>query len=172
MSGMLDKLMEKDSMKFIDQVGEVFKSLPHLPDGIVEFFVKVAPWLALLGAILTLLTGPLAALLGTFASLVTLSPLVLVGTIVTLVLSLAQVVLLFMAFNPLKNRELKGWVYLFWSEMVSVATSVVLAVAWMNFGSLIGTVIGTAIGLYILFEMKSKYGPISEAVTKAKKLAD
>jgi hypothetical protein len=55
MADYTEKLTDAKAMGFIDQVGDVFKGLPHLPASIIEILVKVAPWLALLGGVLGLL---------------------------------------------------------------------------------------------------------------------
>jgi hypothetical protein len=77
-------------------------------------------------------------------------------TIVTTVVTIANSVLLLMAFNPLKNKAMRGWVFLFWSEMLS-AVDIVLSLLQGQTGSLVGGVIGLAIGLYILFEIRGSY---------------
>src|SRR5258708_13686995 len=116
---MFDMLTDKDAMTFIGKVEEPFKSLPHLPKGIVEFLVKIAPWFALLGAILSLFMGPLWGLV-TVLSLFTLNPMAALLILIAGLLTLVNAVLLFMAFTPLKNHEMKGWVYIFWSEVISI----------------------------------------------------
>ncbi len=156
MSSLKARLTDAEAMKIIDQVGDVFKSLPKLPEGIVEFFVKVAPYLALIGAVLSIVAGPLVGLLGSFASLITLNPLYFVMTLVSVVLMLAQAVLLFMAFKPLKDRELNGWVYLFWSEALGVVSGV-LSIVNGSVSSLIFTLFWAAVWFYVLFQMRPFY---------------
>src|SRR5260221_11599349 len=157
---MLDKLTGQEAMDFVAKVQEPFKSLPHLPKGVVEFFVKVAPWLALLGAVLGLISGPVVGLLGGLASLFTLSPLFLIWTLLTVVITLFNSVLLLYAFKPLKAQELKGWVFLFWSNVLSIVQGV-LGLFWGGSGSsFVGTLLRIVIGLYILFEMKPFYDSV------------
>lgn len=153
---MLDKLTNKEAMDFINKIQEPFKTLPHLPKGLVEFFVKIAPYLALIGAVLGLISGPVIGLLGSFASLLTLSPMFLVWTIGTVVITLLNSVILFYAFNPLKNRQMKGWMLLFWSDVLSVISGII-GMVYGNSNGFIGTILGIVIGLYILFEMKPFY---------------
>jgi hypothetical protein len=166
---MLDKLTDKEAVNFANKVQEPFKSLPHLPKGLVEFFVKIAPWLALLGAVLGLISAPLVAFVGGLATLFTLSPLYLVGTVLGALLILLNSVILFMAFKPLKEREMKGWMLLFWSHMIGIAEGL-LGLLNNQSGSFISTVLGIVIGLYFLFEMKPFYdGVIVGEVVKSKK---
>jgi hypothetical protein len=171
MSDATAKLMDKDAMKFIDQVGSIYKSVPHLPDSIVEIFAHIAPWGAIIGAILLILAGPLA-MIGTLFSLLTLNPLYFAGSLVAFVLYIIEAALLFMAFKPLQARELKGWVFMFWVNVFSVAGSIIRDLTAFNVYGVVVALISALIGFYFVFEMKSKYGPVNEAVTKAKKLAD
>jgi hypothetical protein len=156
MANFTDRLTDSQSMGFINQIGDVFKNLPHLPPAVVDILVKIAPWLALLGGVLGLISGPVLGLLGGLATIFTLNPLVMVVTLGTAIAVIAQSVLLLMAFGPLKERHTKGWVLLFWSDMLSVVVAV-LGVLDGNVGGIIGSVIGIFIGLYILFEMRSSY---------------
>ena len=163
MADYTEKLTDAKAMGFIDQVGDVFKGLPHLPASIVEILVKIAPWLALLGGILGLIAGPLIGVLGSLGSLMTLSPYFMFVTIVTTVVTIANSVLLLMAFSPLRTKMMRGWVFLFWAEMLS-AVDIVLSLLQGQTGSIVGGVIGLAIGLYILFEIRSSYkGSVKDA---------
>ncbi len=168
---MFDKLTSHEAMDFVKKIEDPFKSLPHLPKGLVEFLVKLAPWLAILGAILGLVAGPLVAIAGSLGTLFSLSPSILIWTIVTVVLTLLNSVLLFMAFTPLKERAMKGWMLLFWSNVIGIVEGVV-GLFWSQ-SSLISTILGIVIGLYILFEMKPFYtgimdGEVVEKVSKKK----
>jgi len=164
-------LMSKDAMDFIAKIEDAFKSLPHLPKGFNEFLVKIAPWLAIIGAILSVLAVP--ALLGVMTLVAfTLSPLTEVALVIDLVAVIADAVLLFMAFGPLKNRELKGWVFLFWSSVLGII-STAASVIDSHGGGVVPAIIVLLIRWYILFEMKPFYtGKESKAAAapaKAKK---
>lgn len=152
----LDQLEDQKAMGVVAQFEDAFKSLPHLPKGITEFLVNIAPYLALLGAVLSILAGPLLGL-ASVISLLTLNPVVVLLTVAAAVITLIQAVLLFLAFSPLQKREMKGWMYMFWVEMLTVV-SVVLNIFSGSMSGLIGGVLGLIIGFYILFEMKPFYG--------------
>lgn len=165
MADYTEKLTDAKAMGFIDQVGDVFKGLPHLPASIIEILVKIAPWLALLGGVLGLIAGPLIGILGSLGSLMTLSPYIMFVTIVTTVVTLANSILLLMAFGPLKARAMRGWVLLFWAEMLSVV-DIILSLLQGQTGSIVGGVIGLAIGFYILFEIRGAYKGLPSAKTE------
>lgn len=157
MQAYLDRLTDSKATEIADKVGDVFKTLPKLPSNIVEFLVKVVPYLALIGAILSIIGGPLLALFGTLASLLTLSPLLMVWTIVSMLVLVATAILMFMAFQPLQNRDMKGWMYLFWAQVLGLA-QIVLSLLGGQGGSLVVSLIVTAFWFYVLFQMRSYYG--------------
>lgn len=157
MQAYLDRLTDSKATQFADKVGDLFKTLPKLPSGFTEFLVKVAPYLALLSAILSLIGGPLLSILGTFASILTLSPMFMVWTIVTVALMVAQAILLLMAFQPLQARDMKGWMYLFWAEVIGVIQMLVNLIGNQP-GSIIISLLITALWFYVLFQMRTYYG--------------
>lgn len=136
----------------MDTVGDWYAKLPNLPANIREVIVKITPWIALIFGILGLLAGiaglgvltflaPLVALGGGFQS---------AGTgIIASVLLIASAGLLLAAFPGTNKRKSQGWDFLFWSEVVSLVSSV-LAI------SLTG-VLGNLIGLYILYQIRTYY---------------
>ncbi len=131
---------------------EWFAKLPALPKSATDVLVKITPWVALIFGILGVL-GSLAGL----GILTALSPIVLLGngvggtttTLVTAVLSLVSSVLLLLAFVGTKALKLQGWKMLFWSQVVSTLSAVLLI-------SLTG-VIGAFIGFYLLYQIKRYY---------------
>lgn len=131
MSDYTEKLTDSQAMGFIDQVGSVFSSLPHLPAGVVEFLVKIAPWMALLSAVLGFITGPVVDLLGSLGSLFSLSPLLLLMTLIDVAIIL----------------------------LTSIALQGITA-------GIVSGVIFLLLGYYILFEMRSSYGPVASAAKK------
>lgn len=164
----LARLEDAQSMKFVDQVGDLFKSLPHLPTNITEFLVKIMPYLALLGGILSLLSGPVIAL-GGLLTLLTLNPLWFVLSLVSAILAVVTAILMFMAFKPLQDRQMKGWLYIFWTNIASAVLTIIQII--VGGASVVGLV-GMVIGFYILFEMRPFYGKAQAVVEKAKQAAN
>ncbi len=152
-SALLDRLQDDQAMSLVNKIQDAFKSLPRLPKGLVEFLVKVAPYLALIGGILSLVAGPVLGLLSV-VSLITLSPGLVLTTVLAAILSLANAALLLMAFGPLKNHQLKGWMLVFWSDLLGIAQTI-LAILLAQ--SSVVSLVFAIIGLYILFEMKPMY---------------
>lgn len=155
---MLEQLTGPAAMKLISQVEQPFKGLPHLPKGLVDFLVGIAPWLVGLGGILSILAAlsSFGAATGVQSSvwmqLAGVSP---VYFVLTGVVELVSGALMLMAFNPLKAKQLKGWVYMFWLQLINIA-QMVIGIAFAS-SSIIGLVIGVAIGMYFLFELKPAY---------------
>jgi hypothetical protein len=144
--------MAKDLMQTVDATfTDIFvKKLPPLPENAKEAIVKVSPWIAL---IIIILTAPIA--LSIFGLGALLSPLAVLAPasysagVITMALALFELVLLAIAFTPLKKREKKGWTYLFYSQLVALASSF-LSVS-------LSSILAAAIGFYILYQIKPKY---------------
>ena len=123
----------------------------HLPEKAKEVIVKISPWISL---ILLIIALPL--LLAAFGfSLVTAPIAAAVGHSLGFsfwlawIFILATVILEAMAISPLMKRQMRGWRFVYWAMLLAVISNVVS----INWGGLIGNVIG----LYILFQVKSKY---------------
>ncbi len=168
MPSILDRLSDDQAMKFINQVSDPFKSLPHLPKNIMEFIVKITPYLAIFAAVVSIVGGPLEALVGALGSLVTLNPIYLITMLISSVIAIANAILFFLAFNALKNREVKGWVYIFWSQILQ-SIEIIVSLLDGRGSSLISSIIGIVLGFYILFEMRPYYVSAKVITDSAKK---
>jgi len=157
---MLDKLTGKEATGLVGSFEGVFKGLPHLPKGVIDFLVSIAPWLAGLGGLLSLFSGISSvfmtsrrnefwAYVDRYAG-VNSAYFTVIG-VVAILLGL----LYLMAFTPLKNKKLSGWMYLFWGQLLSILSGVAGLV--FGYGGIVGTLIGAAIGFYVLFEVKASY---------------
>ena len=139
--------------KYIDMLEDWFKKLPPLPASAKDWIVKLAPWLALIFGVLGVLGGIAATGL-----LTVLSPFIALGGglgvatggIVGAVLAIVASALMIVAFPGLRDHKAQGWQMAFYSEVVSVVSSVVAL-------NLVGAVISALIGFYILFQVKSYY---------------
>ena len=138
--------------QLVDTMEGQFKKLPSLPANWRDVIVNITPWLALVFGLIGVF-GSLAAV----GILTFLAPLVLLGGgvgvasggIIGAVLALVASVLMVTAFPGTRAKKISGWNLLFYSEAVSLVSSVV-------FFS-VGGVIGALIGFYILFQIKSHY---------------
>lgn len=138
--------------QLISQMEEWFSRLPPLPSNWKDVIVKITPWLALIFGVIGVL-GSLAAV----GILTFLAPFVVLGGgigvasggIMGAVLALVASVLLILAFPGTNAGKASGWNLLFWSEAVSVVSSVV--------AFSIAGVVGALVGFYILFQIKSHY---------------
>lgn len=156
----MNQLTGKEAQGFVGKFEGVFKGLPHLPKGIVDFLVSVSPWLAGLGGIFGVYGGLTALFFsqrrGAMWQYVETYSGVWSGYFtMTAVFSLLTGALFLMAFSPLKNRKLNGWMLLFWANILSLIQAIASMI--FGYGGLIGTLIGAAIGFYVLFEIKKSY---------------
>lgn len=160
--------MEKLETQLDDML--VKKAPVQLPENGRRGLVSVLPWLTLIGGVLMLWSAwslwQLVAWVDSWANLansfgaaygyatpVTVSPLIWVSLVILLV----EAVLFFVAFPALRDHKKKGWDILFWVSIVNVAESIVQAIAYTNFGSLVMSLLGSLIGLYLLFQVRAYY---------------
>jgi len=130
-----------------------FAKLPNLPANVREVLVKLAPYFALIGLVLSLpailallglgvLAGPIMAVGGMWSSVG--------GGMLALIYAVISVVLLAMSIKGLFARTASGWQYLYYNTLVGAVYSILRL-------DLVGLIIGTGISLYVLFEVKSYY---------------
>ena len=141
-----------DVNQLVDSVGDWFEKLPPLPKKWNEVIVKIVPWISLIFGALGVLTA-----LAAFGILTVLAPFVAVGSgagaassgIIGSLLFLISSALMLLAFPGTRARKKHGWNLLFYSEVVSLVSSVIA----FSFGG----VIGNLIAFYILFQIRSHY---------------
>ncbi len=148
-------------------IAPLYQKAPRLPRDTTDWIADNAWWLALLGAILGLITVlgivSLTFFAGVFftsvAGLVgaTLSGIVLVGVILALTFSIIDIVLLSLAVNPLKNKLSKGWTLIFISLLIHVISVVVNFLFTFDVLGLIWSLTFTVIGGYLLFEVRHNF---------------
>lgn len=131
------------------QVKGLYKSLPNLPSSWVDFIVKVAPILTLIGGIFSLL-GALP-MFG-FGTLVL--PTLMVGKSLALyimaVISIITGFMMLFAFKPLKEKKMVAIDILFWSSVLSSLGSLMVNLS-------LGPVLSLAIGIYVIFQIQPRY---------------
>lgn len=128
------------------------KSIPALPDNVKELIVKISPWFA---AISMLMLLPL--ILAAFGISAVALPFSYLGGLhmgfgytLSLVFTFGMIVLELMALPGLFKRKENAWRLMFYSTLLSLIQQL------FRF-ELGGLLIGGAIGLYLLFQVKSKY---------------
>jgi hypothetical protein len=146
---------------------------PPLPDKGKQLLVQYAPWLALLSGILSLLAvwnmwhwAHVADTYINYANQInsvygggTISTSRLgFGIWLSMIVLAIQAVLLLLAFPGLRDRQKGGWNLVYYSLLVSVVFSIIVAfTSYASFGSLLWSLIGAALGFYLLFQVRSRY---------------
>jgi hypothetical protein len=128
--------------------------LPAFQENTKEFFVKYGPYILLILAIMGLL-GLLTAfgILGSFSVYSTMfshSGGLLINSWLSIILSIVSLTLIFMAFTPLKNRQRKGWEYLYYSVLVSLASHLIAF-------QLLLFIVSGFLWFWVLFQIREKY---------------
>lgn len=133
-----------------------YSKLPALPKGADEFIVSVAPWLALIFGVLSILIGisgfGLLTALSPFAAVAGASGYAVTALVSSLIVLVEGVVMLW-AFPSLRKRAVKGWDLLFWVLVLGILSSIVS----LSVFGIVQAVIGALIGYYFLYQIKSYY---------------
>lgn len=139
----------------VETLEKFFASAPALPKNAKEVIVNITPLLAIIFGILGILGA-----IGGLGLLTASSPLMFFGGaegvsaygggFIAALFWLASSALLVAAFPGTSARKSNGWNMLFWSEIISVAGSLVSL-------SFVSGIIGGLIGFYLLFQIKSYY---------------
>ncbi len=140
-------------MKELDKfLSGLFGKLPNLPASVQASIVKIAPYLAVIGVVLSLpailallglgaLAGPILRAGGGWGAY---------GGTLALVFSILNVVLLGLSIRGLFARLTVGWRFVYYNALVGAVYSILRM-------DLFGLVIGTGIYLYLLFQIRSHY---------------
>jgi hypothetical protein len=128
----------------------------QLPGSVKETLVKIAPWITLVVLVLSVPAILAVFGLGSFVASMSAAYGVSLGFryYLGVAILVVQVVLMAMSISGLMKREIKGWRFVYYSSLVSVAYGIVSA---YGVGSLVWSLLGSAIGFYILFQVKSYY---------------
>lgn len=147
-------------MNFLNQLEKTLddyfgKKAPALPHNIKEIIVKIAPYLAILGVIISLPAIFLLLGLGSLATVVaplgSASSVAQVPTMwIGILLLIPSVVLEAMAIPGLFSRKATAWRYLYWAQLISVLA----AILQLN---IVAAILTAVIGFYLLFQVKSFY---------------
>lgn len=129
---------------------------PQLPKNVREIIVNLAPWLTLIGIVISLPLVLLALGLGALATpfMFLAGPAAGVSygvnyTISMVVLGVALVLDAF-AIPGLFSRSRKGWRLVYWAVLVSLVSNLFTL-------NIVGGLVGALISLYFLFQIKEYY---------------
>ena len=138
----------KDLMGFLEFY-LVQKAPFQIPDNAKEWIVKFGPWITVVLLALTL--PAILLILGLGSALVPFGGYAYAtGFGLATVVLVVHVGLMLAALPGLFARKMAGWTLLFYSQIVSLVHSLLIY-------QFIGGLIGAVIGLYILFQIRSKY---------------
>ncbi len=172
---MLEFLTSKKVRKLTDKIGQPFESLPHLPKSFIEFIAKIAPWLVALGGIFSLF-GSLSSLrwaLGRSPMRRWANELTGLNSSYYTIMAILQLIMAWLALNafkPLKKRKMEGWLYIFWSNVISMMQALV-GFLYVG-GSPVLIIISIALGLYVLYELRSEYNGQKKAAKSDTKVKE
>lgn len=138
--------METNALPLEKELEPIFtKQLPAFPDNIKDLFVKIAPFLAIIGVVFGVLGVGITALLSPFAWFA--------GSFIYglgMIFLLIMVILDALAIPGLFAQKMQGWKYMYYAQFVSIIYSLCL-------GNWISGILGAFIGFWILFQIREKY---------------
>lgn len=156
----LQPVLSHPTLKKIDQELEaVFQKAPHLPKKVTAVLAKITPYLVLVSG-LFLITGGLRSMLGAndfqkiFEFWTGIPP---VYFYITGFLQIIAGALSVMAFQPLKNRSLDGWLILLLLTGLTLVMNIISIFFFRD--GLFGLLLSLLLSLYVLYELKSEYLP-------------
>ncbi len=167
--------------KLEDQLDKIVnKSLPPLPSNAKKFMVTIAPWVALIGGVLSLWSAyalwrwahtlslisnytkainSMYSMYGSGYRAPSSAAQMSIVLWIAMVIILVEGVIYLLAFPGLKNQKKSGWNFLFYGLLVNVVYGIVMIfTSYGGVGTFIGYLIGSAIGAYFLFQLRSSYG--------------
>jgi len=170
-------------MEFLNKLEEKvfgwFKAAPNLPNDVRKWLGENVWWIIIIGVILNginILRGFAAleeqlSLRGTVAGSYYVSSATSDWSIVTISVSLVfliiEVILLFLAVKPLREKQKKGWVLLFAAWLVSAIALVANAALTLGVFSFIITILFGAVWLaitgYFLFEIHGQFAHVERS---------
>lgn len=166
--------------KLENQLAGLFKDTPKLSASSKETLASVWPWLALVFGILQLLAAwalwGLVQVAERATDLANSISLYYTGTQVgltamdkniiylSLIVLVVDAVILLMAFPELKKRTKRGWDLVFLGAVLNIVYSVLtIFIDGRGLGSFLFNLIGIFIGLYLLFQVREKFGKSASA---------
>lgn len=142
------------SEQIVDRVEYHFKILPHLPRKIKSILVAIAPWYAIVGALIGIVAGGLMSVLS-LLSLLTIDLFIISTLLANTFLTVINAVLMFKAFKALRKKQYIGWLYLFWIIVTDLGISFLDYITGdQTFQAMIIT---SLIGFYLIFEIKGEF---------------
>ena len=149
------------------------KNLPALPSGGKKALVEWAPWLALIGGVLSLWAAwalwhwaHIANALVNYANSLSLAyggttvstSRMTVGIWLGVIVLAVEGVMYLLAFPGLRDRKKQGWNMLYYALLINIVYGVVVMFTdYGGVGNLFGSLLGSAVGLYLLFQVRSAY---------------
>jgi hypothetical protein len=123
----------------------------QIPDAAREWIVTFGPWITIV--LLALFLPMLLVAVGIGAALTPLGgPVYATGFGLIAVLIIANFALMILALPGLFARRASGWNLLFYAELLHIAVS-------LSNGAIVGGLLGGLIGLYVLFQIRTRYRP-------------
>ena len=129
------------------------KKAPAIPANIKEILVKYAPWIVIIGIVVSI--PAILAILGLGSITYSIMGSYFAARVgfqytLSIVFLAASIILKALSVPGLMAKSLKGWNFVFYGILVEVVYSLLS-------GNILGGIIGVLISLYVLFQVKTYY---------------
>lgn len=161
------------------KIEPLFKGAPSLSDASRNTLVGIWPVLALVFGVIQLFAAAglwnlieAAERIGLFKSYYAYAPTLVSESdktmiYIAIVILLVDALILLMAYPNLKKRQRHGWNLLFLGMLLNVGYAVTnLFISTRGFSSFLLSMTGSIVGLYLLYQIKGKYGSVKNATEK------
>ena len=143
----------------------VAKAPYTLPKSVADWIGKYAPWLTLVVGVLMVFSLVSLWQVMNYANSVLSAYAMYVGHPVgtsmwfwpAFIVLVAQVVVMFVSVPLLLKQQRKGWLLVFYADLISVVYGILNAILYSSFGSFLMTIVASIIGLYFLFQVRYYY---------------
>ncbi len=163
-------------------IGNWYKNAPHLPKNAQVWLADNIWWLALIGAVLSIL-GLLvvipvlmgAATLTAYHSGLSVlhgpsvGSALWLGLVISLVGYIVTTVLLTLSVSPLKIKAKRGWELLFWSYLANFVLNLASALIVYNLFNVLMAVVSASVAGYFLYEINDYFGVRKKTAQKSHK---
>lgn len=134
--------------------------LPAFPDNVKEIIVKIAPFLAILGAVFGAIG--LFGLIAAGGALTALGGTAYGGSMaafwISMIFLAISTLIEALAIPKLFKKEKGGWNLMYYATLVSLASTLITGILSGGIiGAIISVVVGGFIGFWILFQIRDQY---------------
>ena len=169
MNQYLSFLNSKETQAWAKKGADFFDKFPHLPKKIVDFLVKITPYLILLGGVGMIFSawGNLTAINKVNRWLSHWGGVRPAYYYISAAFEIMLAIIYLSSWKALRERQYEGWMFLFASSVLSVVQNLILTIfGWQN---LFALAIAWLISFWLLYEIRPAYIKVTKKAASTSK---